>query len=310
MVHVALAGATRNFGLTLVKTIVETGKHEVTVISRTPQPEISALGVHVHAVNYDDHEALVKALTGVHTVISTIAASGDVFRTSQLALLAAAQAAHVTRFAPSEFAISQYEGFDLYAPKIPVWDAVKASGLEYTRFTCGIFMNAFATGTPKGEEVALAGLRAWNFVVNVRAGTADMPGRGEERVTFTEIGDVCRFVAGALELEGWEEEMGMVGETTTWGEVVGKIEKVTGRKVLVKRNSIGEMTKLAEEPAVRFYNQVRIGIAEGKFEVEPTLNRLVDSVSPVSIEEFLEKWWSGVELGEAKWGEDKIFALV
>lgn len=134
-------------------------------------------------------------------LFSTIGAGGEVFRTTQLALLAASQEAGVTRFAPSEFTVLKYEGLDLCAPKVPVQDAVKASGLEYTLFSRGIFMNGFAAGIPKGEEEALALLRPWNFVVNIQAGTADVPGMGEETVTFTEIGDVCRFVAAALELE-------------------------------------------------------------------------------------------------------------
>ncbi|KAF2213142.1 hypothetical protein CERZMDRAFT_96812 [Cercospora zeae-maydis SCOH1-5] len=72
-----------------------------------------------------------------------------------------------------------------------VREVVQQSGLEYTRFECGLFMSTLATGTPKdvtevgiregrqsGEEEALAGLRPWNFVINIRAGTADFAGDG------------------------------------------------------------------------------------------------------------------------------------
>lgn len=79
--------------------------------------------------------------------------------------------------------------------------------------------------------------------------------------------------------------------------------------MLVKTNSVVDMQKMAEDPSLRFYHQVRIAMVKGMFVVEPTLNRLVPSVNPVSIDEFLEKWWSGVELGEAQWEKDTIFAF-
>ena len=41
-------------------------------------------------------------------------------------------------------------------------------------------------------------------------------------------------MAAALDLERWEEEMGMAGETMSYNEVVAVIEKVMGRKNLVK----------------------------------------------------------------------------
>ena len=94
-----------------------------------------------------------------------------------MALLAACKEAGVKRFAPSEYAFGVNEGIDLYAGKAAFCEAVQKSGLEYTRFNCGMFMSALATGTPKpltevgvregrkdGEDEALGGLRPWNFV--------------------------------------------------------------------------------------------------------------------------------------------------
>lgn len=105
-------------------------------------------------------------------MLPLIGGSGSIIRTTQLALLKAAQEAGCKRFAPSEYAGQGYEGVDMYAGKAEVFEAVKASGLEFTRFNCGLFMSVLATGTPKGltavgeregrqsgEEEALAGLR-------------------------------------------------------------------------------------------------------------------------------------------------------
>ena len=80
-------------------------------------------------------------------------------RDAQLTLIEAAKEAGAKRFAPSEYALSTYDNLDLYAGKAAVWEALRVSGLEYTRFFCGIFMNTLGTGTPKGEAEALGGLR-------------------------------------------------------------------------------------------------------------------------------------------------------
>ena len=119
--------------------------------------------------------------------------------------------------------------------------------MEYTQFTCGIFMNTLGTGTPRGETEALGGLRPWTFVVNMKAGTADLPGDGSSKMTFTRTHDIGEFVAAALDLPKWEEEMGMVGSTMSYNEVVDAIEKVTRRNMLVKYNSEEDLEKMISE---------------------------------------------------------------
>ena len=311
MVKVALAGATGSgLGATILSAILDTHKHQVVVLSRSPNPSLTARGVDVRPVSYTDHVSLTTALRGVHTVLSTIGSfNPNEMRDSQLAIIAAAKEAGVKRFAPSEFAIKDYGDWDVYAGKIPVWEAAKASGLEYTQFTCGIFMNYLATGTPKEGTEALSGLRPWNFVINTKAGTADLPGDGNTKLTFTRLQDVGKFVAAALDLDKWEEEMGMVGETMSYNEVVSAIEKVTKRKMLVQENSEEELKKLIEDvEGARFYNQVRLSIVRGTMEVKPTLNKLAPNIKPWTVEKFLETYWGGVELGEAAWGKDTIIA--
>ena len=125
-------------------------------------------------------------------------------RDSQLALIAAAKEAGVKRFAPSEYAVREYGNWDFYAGKIPVWEATKASGMEYTQFTCGMFMNTLGNGSPIMDKQAPSSLLPWPFVINVIAGTADLPGDGNNKLTFTRAQDIGRFVAAALDLEKWE----------------------------------------------------------------------------------------------------------
>lgn len=323
MVTVALAGATTGFGLTVLRHFAANpGPHKIILLSRTAQPEWSAKGIVVRPVDYECRTSLVAALTGVHTVLSMIGASPEAMRDSQLALVAAAKEAGVKRFAPSEYAGTGggYESIDLYGGKGEVWDAVRASGMECTRFACGVFMSIFATGTPKpvtevgraegaksGEEEALAGLRPWSFVVNMRNGTVDLPGDGSTRFVVTDTRDVARFVVAALELEVWPEELGMRGSILSWNEAVAIVQRVQRRKFLVKENSVAELEVGCEVPEKRFYNQVRLALVKGWGVVGDDLNRAFSDIRPMTAEEFVEKWWSNVEVGEPSWGEDQSF---
>jgi hypothetical protein len=328
MVVVALAGAMSGLGLTVLRHLAsspsnnENSTHTFVILSRSPQPAWAARGVTVREVDYDSHSSLVRALDGVHTVLSFIGGSASALLNSQLALVSAAKEAGVQRFAPSEFALrGGGYALDLYAGKRDVWDAVVASGMEYTRFSCGIFMGLLATGTPKGvtdvgaregagsgEEEALAGLRPWNFVVNVKAGTADLPGDGKGKVVFTDTRDVARFVEKALGMERWPEELGMRGDLMDWREMVAVLEEVQGRKFLVRENSVEDMERVAREvEGKRFYNQVRVALVDGEGVVGDELNKAFPEVKPMDVKTFAEKWWDGVQLDEPRWEEDQSF---
>ena len=322
MVTVALVGASSGFGRTMLQTFLHhnRNKHNLVLLSRSAQPQFTAQGVNVRPVDYTNHAQLVQALAGVHTVLSVIGSSPDAIRTAQLALIPACQEAGVKRFAPSEYAGNSNEGIDLYAGKKEVWLATQKSGLQYTAFSCGLFMSVLATGTPKaltgvgkregrktGEEEALAGLRPWNYVVNMKAGTADYPGDGMAPMCWTDMRDIALFVFRALDLEEWPETLAMRGDVKSFREIVEIFEKVQGRKWLTRNNSIEELESKVDDPGKRFYNQTRLAFAKGMGMVGDELNQKFPDIKPVRCEEFIQKWWSGVELGEASWGEDVSF---
>ncbi|KAK3717011.1 hypothetical protein LTR37_006066 [Vermiconidia calcicola] len=294
-------------------------KHKLVLLSRSEQPEFVAQGVDVRPVDYSNHSQLVKALNDVHTVLSLIG-GGPPAMAAQLELIKACQQAGVKRFAPSEYAGVSNEGIDLYASKKDVWEATKSSGLEYTRFSCGLFMSALATGTPKpmtevgkregmksGEEEALAGMRPWNFVVNMKAGTADYPGDGTAPMVLTDMRDISLFVFRALDLEKWPETLGMRGDVKSFREIVEICEKVQGRKWLTKTNALEELAAHVNDPGKKFYNQVRLRLAEGWAMVGDELNKEFPDIKPITCEEFIEKWWSGVKLDAPSWEEDVSF---
>lgn len=114
-------------------------------------------------------------------------------------------------------------------------------------------------GTPRNEKEALAGMRPYNYIIDIPAGVADIPGDGNTPVAFATTQDIGRFVAGSLDLEHWEPFSGMMGEKKTYNEVADIADKITGRKMLRKYTDIeGLKQKAATETNMfgKFFAQV------------------------------------------------------
>lgn len=138
-------------------------------------------------------------------------------------------------------------------PIFPFQPAFRSNPLTYTsRIQHSVFLNTMVFGTPKNQEEALGGLRPFNYIVDIPAGIADIPGDGKMPVSFTSTQDVGRFVAASLDLEHWEPVSGMAGDKKTYDEVVEIAERVTGgkKKILRRYTSIEELRKKAEEDGV------------------------------------------------------------
>ena len=223
MVKVAVAGGTSNIGRHIAEEILATKKHTVVVLSRSPgHRELEALGAQIAAVDYADPSSLAAALAGVHTVISVL----SIFDPApQLALLDASVKAGVTRFAPSEWAARSIPNnpIEWYNVKWDVAEAVRRSGLEYTIFENGVFMNYLAGGTP-----GLGHLKPVEFIWNVEKCTAQIPGDGSTGLVFTRAEDVGKFVAASLDLNKWPEYSQMRGDRKTLNEVVKLAEETKG----------------------------------------------------------------------------------
>lgn len=142
----------------------------------------------------------------------------------------------------------------------------------------------------------------------MRAGTADLAGDGSAKMVLTDTRDVARFVYRALELERWPEHLGMQGDVVSFQELVGMLEDVQGRKFSVKENDLDVLLdEAAKNPSKALYNQARVALQKGWAMVGDDLNRAFPDVKPVKARQFIEKWWSGLELEEPAWVDNKIF---
>lgn len=238
-------------------------------------------------------------------------AQDGTWASTQINVLNAALRAGVQRFAPAEFGCGPLaaEHIDLLRPQIAVVDACREAKLknpnfEFACFHLGLFMNYLGYGAAD-EQGAKNGLNdSWVYIWDVENMKADIPLTKEgkvPRMSMMEIGDVGRFVAAACCLPPgeWREDFSMVGETTTLDEVVKIVEKVRGRAMQVTYRPYELVVQEETEEQVaypkKFWAQLELMQARdrvGEGIVEPVLNRLCPDVRPMSVEEYVRKFWS------------------
>lgn len=233
-------------------------------------------------------------------------------KTFQLNLLAAAEQAGVKRFAPSEYALppSSQTEVEFDKTKLETWEvvarAVEEGRIDAARFPTGMWMNYLAVGAPFCQMEGLAGFREGAFLFHLDEDRpwVEVPvlsdGSGAyPRVSMTDIRDIGRFVAAAVEMEeDWGGRvLGMVGETMGFREVVELVERWVGREIEVREVNEGELREVvrtagAGEFMKRMEAQIcLVGCRDG-FVVEPVLNRIT-GIRPMSITGFVERYWGG-----------------
>lgn len=329
MVLVAIAGGSSpTLGRSIITAILQAGHHEPIILSRSkpgsePGPP-SKYGATIRYIDYTSVSSLTEGLRGVHTVISVIVVVEPSEMLAHHAnLLQAAVAAGCQRFAPSEWEggpLGQ-QNVDAIRGKREIWaNCQQQSGLECTRFVPGWFLNYLDQGEPppRKRDEALAGLEddfALDYI-NIAAGKVTVPltaGGEPARLTFTEIGDIGRFVAAALDLEPgkWQPDMGMVGSTVSLEEIARVAETATGKKFEIRYITKAEL-KQRQEGWDQQMSQGGEGVASPVFQgklvtqllqcvcedevgnqiVDPVLNRLFPDVKPVGYEEYIERFWA------------------
>ncbi|KAK1245862.1 hypothetical protein MKX07_004931 [Trichoderma sp. CBMAI-0711] len=295
MVTVAIAGGGSALASNIIAAILATKKHTLVILTRSPRPDLEAQGAIVKPVDYASHAQLVQALQGVDTVYSCIWAYGPAIQTAQLALLDAAKEAQVRRFVPSEWSVPAYDAVAYYKPKKAVWEAVKKSGLEHTRFITGIWMNVWGVGAPHDEKGARAGYAGPAFLADIKAGSITIPGDGTGKISTTHMVDVGRYAAAALDFDKWEPDSVVVGDEFTVNELADKIEGVTGKTLTrdyISLEAINAVLAGGPDPGTQMIHEFFKSIAEGGHKLTPNVNQRVPEIEPIKVEEFLKKHWA------------------
>ncbi|KAF4780825.1 hypothetical protein HER10_EVM0003012 [Colletotrichum scovillei] len=309
MVVVAVAGGTGGVGKTILEQLQLSKKHEVILLSRKAPITPASGGAKIVLADYGNIEALSLLLEkhNVETVISTIGFVGPEAAQSQLNLIAAADKAKSTRrFVPSEFGV-WVSPDDTNAAVFGAWldaiAALKKTGLMYTRVINGWFMDYF------GMPHTPSNLHPHTWAVDIANRRAAIPGTGNEPMTLTYSVDVARFVVRMLDDTDWPEVSIISGSDTTFNEILGLAEKLTGAKFDVvydgeEKLRNGQATiwsaGYGAGPASMEETQAMIALfglmsVEGRILV-PEGNRLnakYPDIRPTGIEELLTKAWAG-----------------
>ncbi|KAL6236519.1 hypothetical protein BDW75DRAFT_206600 [Aspergillus navahoensis] len=327
---IAVAGGNGTIGSSIIRALLPYRQYNSVILSRatsskpagtstkttktTPEHPAEEITVETRYVDYTSIPSLTESLKDINVLISTLLIPGPEMVPYQLNLLQAAINAGVSRFAPSEFALSQkwHKEVDIDAGKIVVWDAVSQAvnngKIDAAAFPCGMFMNYLGIGCPEPKQLeALAGFgeMALMFHLDVPEPWVEVPLMEDGRwpdLSMTDIRDVGRFVVAALEIDSWNgRELGMVGETKNLKEIVKDIEAVLGKKVevrAVERNEYERRLKeLREERAdggimAEIDMQYMMVCGKGGSVVEGILNELRPDVKPIGIRGYLQKYWT------------------
>jgi len=192
-VKVAVAGATGNLGLPLVKVLLA-ADYAVTVLTRKGSDSASKLpkdsNITVVEVDYSSIPSLTEALKGHTAVVSTLATTSV---GSQNPLIDAAIAAGVSRFIPSEF------GSDTVNPKSAALPVFKYK-VETAKY-----LEAAASKHPSFSYTLIAngpfldwGLQV-GFIVNAAKHSATVFNGGDVPFSATTLDTIGRAVVGVLQ---------------------------------------------------------------------------------------------------------------
>ncbi|KAF2012742.1 NmrA-like family protein [Aaosphaeria arxii CBS 175.79] len=295
----------------------------------------------IRKVDYMSIESLHAALKDVDTVVSVTSAVDGTQPQIQKNLLHAAVQAGCKRFAPSQWGFGPKGWENVKSLKWAsdgVWEECLAQKdkIECTRFNQGVFMNYIGHGIypvssqvdkdaslemmkagggyMAGEDDACQGLLRQGdlkdgsgaFLMGLKNGIAEFPKKDDgswPRVTLTSLKDVGRFVVASLDLPSgrWEENMTMVGETLTMGELLAHAEAVTGRKFEVSAVTQADLEKkiarLSEDDFMaRMWTEFKLAYIrdlDDEVVLKPVMNQLCPDLKPMGVREYMETFFHG-----------------
>ncbi|KAI9013536.1 hypothetical protein DFJ74DRAFT_709988 [Hyaloraphidium curvatum] len=279
---VAVLGGTGFLGRPVVEQLVAAGLN-VSVLSRAG----AAVPTGAKAVALSDPEdvdEIASLLKGIDAVVSTL--PPQAFGLQTAALHAAAKAGTLKLFVLSEFGTDHptvAPDSPFFAPKRAAKALAEQLGLRWT----GI-MNGF-----------LSDLLVRMPTFDAAKGTANIPGDGTARITFTSRGDVGRAVAAVLAKadETANRYVRVAGQTVTDNEVLGYYEAVLGKKLAVTHIPV-ETLKKALEATPSFPVFLAYARATGAAEVSPNEWDKLVGEKAVSVEDFVKATRGGTEYAD------------
>ncbi|KAI0235863.1 hypothetical protein L0F63_005238 [Massospora cicadina] len=279
----AIIGGTGNVGKYLTTEFLSSGNFNVKVLTRanTKAPELLDQfrkgGAEVIQVKYEDKDSLKVALQNTQVVISAIG-SYDMYENQERFIIAAKEAG-VTRFIPSEFG-ADFEGNSnpFFAPKVKTREFVEASGLEYTYYINGFFIENLL--------VPYMGFDIPNHKVSII-------GDGKTKISVTSLKDMAKFVVGTINLPiSRNTKLFITGDETTLLNIANDASVTKSTKFDVQHTSVDDAKAiLADENAdalTKVLTGLRLEIENGGiFNVKNDV-AVVPGLKPVTVKEYIQ----------------------
>ncbi|KAL7929216.1 hypothetical protein V8C35DRAFT_331885 [Trichoderma chlorosporum] len=240
---VAIAGGTGSIGRALVEAIVSRGKHEVKILSREVNSTLAKeMAVPILTMDYSDTKRLQEILeeNEIDTIISAIRTLPEEGVPSEVSIIRAAEASKtVRRFIPSNWAVplngDSIQRIPSTSVKAQAIDELVKSRLTYTSICGGFLLDYFCVKTTKTFMPPVVA------VVDMRHNVAAIPDSGDTPVTFTHSFDVAKFTDRVLDLDTWDPEYFIVGDSVTWNTFVEIAEEAKGVKFKKIYDSIDDL---------------------------------------------------------------------
>jgi len=191
-VQIALAGATGNLGLPILKALLGAG-FGVTVLSRVGGNS-SRLSSHpnltIKEVDFNSIRSMTAALLGAQVVISCLATAAI---GSQNPLIDAAVDAGVKRFIPAEFGMDSQNPRCVQLPVCMPKAATQKYLLEKSKFNPGFTYTSIVNG------IFLDWCLKEGIILNLPQHTATLYNGGDVPFSATILADVAKAVVGVIE---------------------------------------------------------------------------------------------------------------
>jgi nucleoside-diphosphate-sugar epimerase len=132
------------------------------------------------------------------------------------------------------------------------------------------------------------------IIIDIKAGSASIPGDGSRQVAFTDMRDIGKYVTAALDFEKWDEDSIIVGEKLSVNEFVEKVEQVTGKSLNKTYFSLEQLNSLIaekKEPMMTMIYEFLRLIEEGDLDLTATVNQKAPEVEPITLDAFLARHW-------------------
>lgn len=187
--NVIIAGASGNLGPAILKALLDSGRFNVTVITREASKATFPSAAKVIKVDYTSLESLTSAFQGQDAIVSTL---GALALSDQTRLIDAAIAAGVQRFLPSEFgsdlANPKARALPVYAAKVEVEEYLEDKAKSTPKFSYTIVRNGFFLDW--GLQVG--------FIVNGKDFKPTIYGSGDQEFSATSLAAVGQAVVGVF----------------------------------------------------------------------------------------------------------------